>query len=128
MEQPDCNIIRPVIIISVARKVSFCLEIHSHAFLIAYHLHLGVLYSRQGIHHMRKSCDSCCEGSADIGIDQCHLRCFIVILVMHVLDQVQSIYIESCQPVHHDLIFADQLIIFQIFGGDRFVFRSNLHS
>ena len=43
---------------------------------------------------MRETSDTSCECTTYIGIDQSHLSCLIVILIMHVLDQVQSIYID----------------------------------
>ena len=47
---------------------------------------------------------------------------------MHILDQVQYIYIQSCQPVHHYIIFGNDFIIIQVLGSDRFICRSHLFS
>ena len=65
---------------------------------------------------------------AYIGINQSHLSCFIVVFVMHIMDHVQSAYIQMRQPVHHHIIFLDDFIIIQIFGGNASVFRSYLLS
>ena len=75
---------------------------------------------------MRESCDTSSKCTTYIGIDQSHLSCLIVILVMHILDQVQSIYIHSCQPIHHNVILLNNFIIIQILGSDRLVCRTYL--
>ena len=75
---------------------------------------------------MRESCDTCCKCTTYIGIDQCHLRCFIVVFVMHVLDQVQYVYIQSGEPVHHLVVFSHYFIIIKVFRSDRCVSRSYL--
>ena len=47
---------------------------------------------------------------------------------MHVMDHVQSSYIQMCQPVKHGVIFIHNFIIIQIFGCDRLIFRCYLIS
>ena len=75
---------------------------------------------------MRESCDTGCEGTSYIGVDQSHLCCLIVVFVMHVMDHVQSSNVQMSQPVHHNVVFLHNLIIVQILAGDRLIFRSNL--
>ena len=75
---------------------------------------------------MRESCNTGSEGTSYIGIDQSHLCCFIVIFIMHVMDHVQSSNVQMSQPVHHNVVFLHNLIIVQVFAGDRLIFRSNL--
>jgi len=75
---------------------------------------------------VRESCDTGCEGTSYIGVDQSHLCCFIVVFVMHVMDHVQSSNVQMSQPVHHNVVFLHNLIIVQILAGDRLIFRSNL--
>ena len=45
---------------------------------------------------------------------------------MHVMDHVQSSNVQMSQPVHHNVVFLHNLIIVQVFAGDRLIFRSNL--
>ena len=76
---------------------------------------------------MGEACDTGCEGTPYIGIDESHLSCLIVIFIVHILDQVQDVYIDSCQPVHHQVILMHHLVIIKILGGDRCVLRTSLH-
>ena len=46
------------------------------------------------------------EGAADIGVDQGHLGSPTVVLVVHILDEVQDVDIQPGQPVHHDVVLA----------------------
>ena len=46
---------------------------------------------------------------------------------MHVLNQVQCVDVETGKPVEHRVIFADYLVVIQIFRGDRRVLRADLH-
>jgi len=66
------------------------------------------------------------KGSAYIGINQSHLGSFVVILIMHVLDQVQYVYIQSSEPVHHLVVFSHYFIIIKVFRSDWCVSRSYL--
>ena len=50
---------------------------------------------------MAKASDTRCEGSAHVGIDECHLSSLVEILIVHVMDEVQRLHINTCQPFHH---------------------------
>ena len=75
---------------------------------------------------MREACNTGCKGAAYIGINQSHLSSFIVVLVMHVLNQVQDVDIKSCQPVQHKVILLHDLIVVKILGSNRCISRSDL--
>ena len=47
---------------------------------------------------------------------------------MHILDRIQCIDIQSCQPVHHHIILLNYFLIIQILTGDRCVCRADLIS
>ena len=76
---------------------------------------------------MGETSDTGCECAAHIGVDESHLGCLVVIFVVHILDQVQDIHIDSCQPVHHEIILVHNLVVIKILGSDRRVLRTNLH-
>ena len=75
---------------------------------------------------MRESCDTCCKCTSYICIDQCHLSCFVVILIMHVVDHVQCVNIQLGQPLHHLIVTFHYFIVIQIFRSNRSVSRSYL--
>ena len=76
---------------------------------------------------MGQTCNTGSECSSYIGIDQSHLSCFIVIFVMHVMNQVQDVYIQRCTPVKHDIIFMHNFIEIKVFRSNRCDFRTTLH-
>ena len=77
---------------------------------------------------MREACDTGCKCPSYIRIDQRHLRCLIKIFIMHILDRIQCIDIQSCQPVHHHIILLNYFLIIQILAGNRCVCRADLIS
>ena len=45
---------------------------------------------------------------------------------MHVLNQVQNVYVDACEPVHHTIVLRHHLIIIEVLGSDRTVLRTYL--
>jgi len=66
------------------------------------------------------------KGAAHIGIDQGHFSRLIVVLVVHVLDQVQHIDVQACQPIHHNVIPGNNFVIIQVLCSDGGIVRANL--
>ena len=46
---------------------------------------------------------------------------------MHVLDEVQDVYVEPCQPVHHQVELVHDLIVVEYLRRDGRVLRADLH-
>ena len=76
---------------------------------------------------MGEAGDACGEGAAHIGINQRHFRRFIVVLIMHVLNQIQDVDIEASEPVQHLIVFMHHFVVVEDIGSDRRIFGSYLH-
>ena len=126
-QQPDCDIVCTVIIVTVSREFAFCLEINYHTVFVTDCFYFCVFDCAQRVYYVRETSDTGCECTSYVSIDQSHLCCFVVIFVMHVVDHVQSIYIQFCQPVHHNIVMFHYFVIIQIFSCDRSVSRSYLN-
>ena len=50
---------------------------------------------------MAEAGDAGGEGAAHIGVDEGHLGCFVVVFVVHILDEVQDVDVQAGQPVQH---------------------------
>ena len=48
-----------------------------------------------------------------------HLEAFIAVLVVHIVDDVECVYIKLSEPCHHIIILLHNLIIIEVFGSDR---------
>ncbi len=59
------------------------------------------------------------EGASHIGIDKSHLSGFIIVFVVHVVDEVQGIDVNADEPIHHLVVFGDDRIVIEVFGGNR---------
>ena len=127
LQQPYSEFISSGIIVTVLREVAFDLEVYSTTLVITDNLNLSILDSGQGVSYVRQTCNTGCEGSSYIGIDQSHLSCFVVVFIMHVVDQVQDVNIQRCTPVKHDVVFMHNFIEIKVLGSDRSDFRTTLH-
>ena len=127
LQQPYSEFISSGIIVTVLREVAFDLEVYSTTLVITDNLNLSILDSGQGVSYMGQTCNTGCEGSSYIGIDQSHLSCFVVVLIMHVVDQVQDVNIQRCTPVKHDVIFMHNFVEIKVLGSDRSDFGTTLH-
>ena len=113
-QQLNGDVIGAVIIVAVLREIALDLVIGDEALLIADALDLGVLDGGQRVDHMAEARDAGGKSAADIGIDEGHLGGFVVVLVVHILDQVQDVDVQAGQPVHHDIVLGHDLIVVQI--------------
>ena len=55
-----------------------------------------------------------------------HLCSLIAVLVMHVVDDIQCIYIYICLPLHHIDELAHYIIIIKNVAFNRTILRTNL--
>jgi len=65
-----------------------------------------------------EACNAGGKGAAHIGVDQGHLGFLVVVLVMHILDQVQHVDVQAGQPVQHLDILGQDFVIGQVLAGD----------
>ena len=126
-QQPDSDIVCTVIIITVSWEFAFCFEINYHTVFITDCFNFCIFDSTQRVYYVRETSDTGSKCTSYICIDQSHLCCFVVIFVMHVVNHVQSIYIQFSQPVHHGVVMFHYFVIIQIFSCDRSVSRSYLN-
>ena len=77
---------------------------------------------------MRESCNTGCKRPFTVIINQCHFSSFIIIFIMHVMNQVQYINIYVCQPVHPPVKFLNHFIIICIFRSNALHSRTTLNS
>ena len=52
---------------------------------------------------MAEAGNACREGAAHVCINKRQLRRLVEVLVVHVVNQVQGVYINACKPFHHVL-------------------------
>ncbi len=125
-EHVDGDLIGPVVIIAITGEVTFDFEVGGDALLVADGFDFGVFDGGERIDDVGESGDAGGEGAADIGVDKSHLCGLIVILVVHVLDEVEGVDVDASEPVHHEIEFVEDLIIIEVFGGNGGVFGADL--
>ena len=75
---------------------------------------------------MGEACNTGSESTAYIGIDKSHLGCLIVILVMHIVNQVQYIYIDISKPVKPEIVLLNHFIVIKVLACDALHLRTYL--
>ena len=93
-QHPYCHLVGAVIIVTIAGEVTLHLIVYVEAGLVADNLHLSVLHGADRVDHMRETGNTCCEGTAHVGIDECQLGSLIEVLVVHIVNQVQRVHID----------------------------------
>ena len=125
-EQPYGDIISTVVVVAVAGEVTLDLEVSNDTVFVTNALNLCILDSGQGIYNVREACDTSCECTSYVGIDKSHLGSLVVVLIVHVVDKVQSVYIDGSEPCHHSVVLLHNLIIIKVLRCDRSVSRTYL--
>ena len=77
---------------------------------------------------MREAGNTGCKSTANISINQSHFSSFVIILIVHVLDKIQDIYIKTGKPIHHDVKTMHYFIIIKIITGNSTIFRTYLYT
>ena len=127
LEHPFRDLVRTVVVVAIAREVALDLVVHDDAVVVD-RLYLRILDRGQRVDDVREARDARCERAAHIRVDECHLRRFVVILVVHVLDDVQRVHVDMREPVHHALVLDDDVVVLEVLRADRAVGRADLHA
>ena len=57
---------------------------------------------------------------------QSHLESFVAVLIVHVVDAVQRVNIQVCQPTHHIFVLIHYIIIIEVIAFNRSILRAYL--
>ena len=126
LEEVNTDLVSSVVIVTILREVAFDIEVNNDAVFVTDCLNLSILDSWEWVDYVWEACDTCSKCSSYVCIDKSHFSCFIVVLVVHVLDEVKCIYIESSEPVHHYEVLLHNFIVVEVFRSDWLVLRSYL--
>src|SRR5690554_4195295 len=107
--------IYPVVVVAVAGKVPFYFEVGRNACFVTHHLHFSVLDGRQRIGYDAESRRPVGQVDLGIGIHQSHLQLLVVILVVHVVDDVHGVVVHTSHLFHsqaevaHDFLQIEEV-------------------
>ncbi len=126
-EEPLCDFVGAVVVIAVAGEVAFDFVVDCESVFVADGFDAGVFDCREGVDGMGEAGDAGREGAADVGVDECHFGGFVVVLVMHVVDDVEYMYVEAGEPVHHVVEAFHYLVVLEVFALDAREFGCDLY-
>ena len=113
------NAVSAVVIIAVFWKVSFHFVVYDNTVFVPDGLYFCVFDGGKRICHYGEACDSRSEPAGDFFVVESHLDPFIAVFVMHIMNDIQGIYIDLRQPFHHIPEPVHNLFIVQILRGNR---------
>ena len=108
--EPNRKLVHPVVVVAVLGVVALYLEVGYYPLFVPYGVNVCVFDCRKRIRRARQPSDARCEKSSYRGIVQGHFQSFVAILVVHIVDKVQGVNVQSCKPVHHLLIFTFNIV------------------
>ena len=126
LEQPYSYFVSTFIVVAVAREVALGLELEWETSLVADDVDLSVLDGADRVNDVAEACDTGSEGAAHISVDECHLRSLVEVLVVHIVDDVQGLHVDTGEPVHHVHEARHELVVCQHVALDRTELRTAL--
>ena len=113
------NGIRLVIIVAEGDIGSFLyLVVDGQTCFIAYDADFAVLHGSDRVRHDGDACNACSARALHISVMEGHFEGFVVILVVHVVDNLQRIHIGLGQPAHHLFEAGHELLIGEVVACD----------
>ena len=97
---------------------AFLLEADGDATLVADDAHLAVLHGSQRVGHDGEACDTRGTGADHVAVDKRHLVSLVVVLIVHVVDNLERIDVGLGEPAHHVLKLIHQHVVVEIFVLD----------
>ncbi len=94
------------------------LIVDSKAVLVTHNAHLAVLHGSNRVGNDRQTGNARSACALHIAVMERHLKRLIVILVVHVVDNLQSVHIGLRQPTHHLLKLRHKLLVGEIVARD----------
>ena len=102
-----------IVVITEAREFAVDIKTFCQADVIAAGFYRCIFNGRQRVDSNRKSGYAICQVDAGIGIDKCHLCLLVVILIVHVVDDIHCIIIHAGNFSQHLLIVGHYLFELQ---------------
>ena len=106
--------INSVVVIAELREVALCIKVNYITVFVTDRLYIGIFYGTERVSHYRQSRNAECHHSVNVCIVQSHLRLFVSVLVVHIVDNVHRIHIQLAQPLTVNIKSASYLVIVKL--------------
>ncbi|MNZ91866.1 hypothetical protein D3C78_1108650 [compost metagenome] len=124
--QFNCNLVNTIIVVTVAREFAFCNKIYCDTLFVTNYFHFSIFDRTQRVSSYRQTSDTASHCTEDITVMKRHFNAFVAIFIMHVVNDVECIYIQFSEPFHHWGETFHNFIVIKVFGSDWLIFRTNL--
>ena len=99
-----------VVVVAVAGEFTLDVEGFGEPLGVAAGRHAGVFDGRERVEGDRETGHAVGEIDAGIGVDECHLGLLVVVLVVHVVDDVHGLVVDAGDLLEHHLVVAHHLL------------------
>ena len=94
------------------------LVVNGQTCLVADDTDLAVLHCGDRVGNDGDTGNTCGTCALNVTVMQSHLECLVVVLVVHVVDNLQCVHVGLCQPAHHLLEAGPELLVGEVVAGD----------
>ena len=121
------NLIYPVVIVPVFGEIPLHIVVHHQTVLVPDGFTFAYLMADRESATTERPAMPVAEVPFYFPVVEGHLELLVAVFVVHVMDDVQGVHIEPCQPFHHVVEFLHHIIVLQVFCVYRAVSGAYLH-
>ncbi|MNZ78078.1 hypothetical protein D3C78_966410 [compost metagenome] len=116
--QFNCNLVNTIIIVTIAREFAFNYEVNSDTLFVTDRFNFSIFDSAQGVSSYRQAGDTTSHCAKNITVMKRHFNAFVAIFIVHVVDNIQSIYIQFSEPFHHWSEAFHNFVVIKVFSSN----------
>ena len=118
-------LVHSVIVVSIFREFADRFIVYNNPFFIFNRIHFRVFNRAEGVCRYGKPRNAKSHQSSDITVQKCHLTLFICVFIVHVMNDIHYINIESAQPVSVNIETSHSVFVVDRPVSDRFHLRAD---
>ena len=113
-----CDGIGLVVVVAEGHIFAFLHEVGSETVFITDDAHLTKLDGSERVGDNRQTGNTTGTGTDDVAVVKRHFEGFVAVLVVHVVDDAESVAVDLGQPAHHLFKLLHHFFVVEILAGD----------
>ncbi len=119
-------LVHAVVVVAVLGEIALHVVVNDYSVFVAYAFYLGVLNRAERVGDNRKSRDTGSEPTLNITVVKRHLKLFVAVFIVHIMNDVEGIDIQAREPFHHIVVLFHNVVKVEIIALNGAVFRPYL--
>ena len=121
-----CDIVYAVIVVAVFREVAFGSVVHDDAVFVSDRIYLRIFDRGEGVSRNGEARNAECHQTLEFGVQERHLRAFVIISVVHEMNDVHDVDVQLAQPCQIDVETLPCVLKVDRTVADRFHLRTDM--